>query len=377
MSYLDRIRSELASLRARDLLRTPRRRVPAGVVDFSSNDYLGLRVDPSVRMALAETTLVGSGGSRLLAGASEEHARLEDDLATWLGRGRALLFSSGYLAAIGAIATLARAVDVAYSDEFVHACAIDGLRLTKLPRRIVAHRSTIDRSSATDAALVVTDSLYGMDGTRAPLDRALRGLGPRDALLVDEAHALGTCGLHGSGLASHLRDERVVVIGTLSKAFGCAGGFVAGPADAIALLASTARTFVFDTAAPPSLLAAASAALAIVRDARGDALRARLDANVAHARARFAEIGIALPDDPSPIVPIPIGSERDALGVAERLAERGIFAPAIRPPTVPRGTSRLRVTLRADHTEGEIDRLGDAVRDALPRTYATAGSADR
>ena len=363
MTYLDRIRQELATLDERALLRVPRRSVPAGAIDFSSNDYLGLSRDPRVIAALRESDAVGSGGSRLLGGAHREHAALEEDIATWTGRPRALLFSSGYLAALGAVTTLARFVDIAYSDAHVHACLIDGLRLAKIPRHIIAHASVPERGAGDAAALIVTESVFGMDGSVAPLRELIGSLGGSDILIVDEAHALGVCGPRGAGLLAVERDERVVVVGTLSKALGAAGGFVGGPADAIALLATAARTFVFDTAPPPAVAAAARAALAIVRNEEGDALRARLAANARRVREGLREGGFEIPQDDGAIVPLVIGTERGALALAHELEMRGIFAPAIRPPTVPAGTARLRITVRADHTKANIDQLLDAIAD--------------
>ena len=357
MTYLDRIRHELAELEDRALLRVPRRSVPAGAIDFSSNDYLGLSRDPRVIAALGESEVVGSGGSRLLGGAHREHAALEEEIAAWTGRERALLFSSGYLAALGAITTLARFADIVYSDALVHACLIDGLRLAKIPRYIIPHASVPQHRVGDGAALVVTESVFGMDGSIAPLRELLDALGVADILLIDEAHALGVSGLHGAGRAAALKDERVVVIGTLSKALGAAGGFVAGPADAIALLATAARTFVFDTAPPTAIAAAARAALGIVRSSEGDTLRARLAANARRMREGLRERGFDIPEGDGAVVPLVIGTERSALALAHDLELRGIFAPAIRPPTVPAGTARIRITVRADHSETDIDAL--------------------
>ncbi|MBC5799502.1 MAG: aminotransferase class I/II-fold pyridoxal phosphate-dependent enzyme [Candidatus Eremiobacteraeota bacterium] len=331
------------------------------MIDFASNDYLGLSRHPHVLAAQRSASLAGSGGSRLLSGAHREHTQLENELAAWTGRERALLFSSGYLAALGAIATLAPFVDVAYSDALVHACAIDALRLTKLPRNIVPHATLPGRRDGDHAALFVTESVFGMDGSLAPLDALVAALHAGDVLIVDEAHALGVRGAHGGGLATAFADERIIVIGTLSKALGAAGGFVAGPADAIALLASAARTFVFDTAPAPAVVCAARAALAIVQSAEGDALRVRLEHNAKRLRTGLRGHGVAVADGNGPIVAIIIGSERGALAGARALESRGIFAPAIRPPTVPPGTSRLRLVVRANHTEQEIDALIDAL----------------
>lgn len=368
MTYLDRVRAELALLESLGRRRVARTALPPGAVDFASNDYLGLGADARVVAALRAAERAGSGGSRLLGGAAPEHAALEDALADWTGRERARLFSSGYLAAIGAITALAPCVGVAYSDELVHACIIDGLRLTKLERHIVPHAMLPHRDADARPALLVTESAFGMDGSTAPLPALAAGLRAGDVLLVDEAHALGVCGRAGSGLAAPLRDPRVVIIGTLSKALGGAGGFVAGPAEVVELLTSRARTFVFDTAPPPALAAAAERALQIVRSAEGDALRARLDDLAARVRDELRDLGYDVRGEAGPIVPVVLGSEEAALAFSRELEERGIYAPAVRPPSVPAGTSRLRITLRADHSRADVDGLLRALRAlrALP-----------
>jgi 8-amino-7-oxononanoate synthase len=366
MSYLDRVRTELAVLSAKQRRRVARSAVPPGAVDWASNDYLGLARDERVLAALRGATRAGSGGSRLLGGVAGEYTHLEEALAEWTGRERALLFSSGYLAAIGAITALAPCVSAAYSDALVHACIIDGLRLTKLERHIVPHATLPDRAALERGALIVTESAFGMDGSRAPLAAHVADLRADDVLLIDEAHALGVAGVHGAGYAAAFGDERIVVIGTLSKALGAAGGFVAGPAEVIELLISTARSFIFDTALPPAIAAAAAAAMRIVRDAEGDALRARLDVNAARVRGELRELGYDVRGDAGPIVPVVLGSESAALKLARALEERGAYAPAIRPPTVTPGACRLRVSVRANHTDAEIGALVQALRELRP-----------
>jgi 8-amino-7-oxononanoate synthase len=363
VSYLDRARAELAALAQAQRLRVARAALPSGAADFSSNDYLGLSHDTRVVAALHSTGAVGSGGSRLLSGAHEQHVALEAALAEWTGRERARLFSSGYLAAIGAITTLARCVRVAYSDALVHACIIDGLRLTKLERHIVPHMTFPERLDDARAALIVTESAFGMDGSLAPLPSFVAGLRDEDVLLVDEAHALGIFGHEGGGRAAALRDDRIVVIGTLSKTLGAAGGFVAGPSEVVELLTSTARTFMFDTALPPAIVAAARQALTIVRSDEGHALRSRVRALSARVRNELRALAYDVRGEDAPIVPVVLGSESAALEIARGLAERGVYAPAVRPPTVPPGSSRLRITIRADHADSEIDVLLRAMRD--------------
>lgn len=372
MSYLDRVRAELAIVDAARRRRFARPALPPNAVDFSSNDYLGLARDARVVAALRASERVGSGGSRLLGGAHPEHAALEAELAAWTGREAARLFSSGYLAAIGALTALAACVDVAYSDELVHACIIDGLRLTKLERHIVPHAALPERSRDARPALVVTESVFGMDGSRAPLEALRAQLRDGDVLLVDEAHALGVAGPAGGGYVAALRDERVVVIGTLSKALGAAGGFVAGPLEVVELLTSTARTFIFDTALPPAVAAAAGRALEIARGADGDQLRARLHAIAARVRAELRGLGYHVRGDEGPAIAVIAGSETAALDLARGLEARGIYAPAIRPPTVPHGSCRVRLTVCAHHSDAQIDALLQAMRDE--RTAACVSS---
>ncbi len=366
MSFLDRVRFTLDNLAEGSLLRDVRAAVPIGAIDFSSNDYLGMAHEPAVLAALHAAQRLGSGGSRLLSGAHPEHVALETELAAWTGRERALLFSSGYLAVIGAIVTLAPFVEAIASDERNHACAIDAVRLTNVPRSVYPHGDYVPYRNVP--TMVVTESLFGMTGTRVDICAMLAKLGPSDILVVDEAHALGVAGPRGAGLCASFADPRIVVIGTLSKALGGAGGFVAGARDAIAYLATAARTFIFDTAMPPSVASALRVALAHVASDDGDARRAIVRARTHTLIGELAAIGIVVPASDGPIVPIPIGDAAAALAIGRDLEARGIFAPAIRPPTVPRGESQLRVTLRSDHTEADIRAFGRALAAALVTT---------
>ena len=327
-------------------------------IDFASNDYLGLARDPAVLAALAAAHRAGSGGSRLLSGAYAEHDALERDLAGFLGRERVRVFSSGYLAVLGAIQVAAGLVRAIRSDRENHACAIDAIRLTRLPCSI--YDGAPPALAGDEATLIVSESLFSMSGRIADLPELLAGLRPQDALLVDEAHAIGVFGPRGSGFAAGLDDERIVVAGTLSKAFGCAGGFVAGTAEFVELLTSTARTFIFDTSLPPAI--AAAARVALERLAGGAALRERLFANI---EAFWRGLGVAPPPRPTPIATVPIGDNRRARAIAAALRARGYFAPAIRPPTVPAGSERLRVSLRADHAPEDITAFARTLRELL------------
>lgn len=362
MSYLQRVDAALRDLERRRLRRIVRERSDASegvLLDFSSNDYLGLAEHPAVVAALRAARRVGSGGSRLLAGAYAEHAALERELASYVGREKALLFSSGYHAALGAIVALSKVADAAYSDELNHACLIDGLRATRLVRHIYPHArfaAGVQRGEDLHrGALVVSESIFGMDGDAVDLRAMLAALGENDVLLVDEAHALGVAGEHGGGLALGLDDPRVLVMGTLSKAFGALGGFVAGPAVVIEYLQTAARTFIFDSALPPAVADAARTAVFLARES--DQARTDLDALGARLRSGLRALGYAVPEGIGPIVPVLVGEEEATLALAARLRERGINAPPIRPPTVPAGTCRLRVTLRAAHRLEDIERL--------------------
>ncbi len=358
MSYLRRIEKSLEELERQGLRRTVKSTsdyARGELLDFSSNDYLGLSVHPEVVAALHGARRVGSGGSRLLAGAFEEHDRLEGELAALTGRECALLFSSGYHAALGAIGALASAVQACWSDRLNHASLIDGIRATHLARHVYPHLQFAQQRRGGEPALVVTESLFGVDGDAADLPRIAQALGPDDILFVDEAHALGVLGPEGRGLAYEIRDPRIVVMGTLSKAFGAHGGFVAGPQVAIAYLQSRARAFIFDTALPPAVADAARAGVRLARDAV--AARARLSALAERLREGLTARGYRVPSGMGPIVPVLVGEVEPTLELAERLRRQGINAPPIRPPTVPEGTCRLRVTLRADHTNDDVDRL--------------------
>ena len=356
MSYLNRVDRELQKIRDEHRYRELPLRQLADVIDFSSNDYLGMAKEPQVVEALKHAKRAGSGGARLLAGRNRELSLLEEELADWLGRERALLFSSGYLAGVGAIPVLADLVARIYSDRANHASLIDGIRLSSRPRVIYEH-ATLPQLDANESALVVSETLFGMDGDTIDTVALLRQLHDEDVLLFDEAHALGVTGPEGAGVARHLADPRVLILGTLSKALGTLGGFVAGPSATIDLFVNRARSFIFDTALPPALALAARIALHITRGA--EERRARLNANA--ARLRLA-LGIA---GSGPIVPVLLGEEERAMRISWRLLERRIFVPAIRPPTVPPGTSRLRASLRAEHTLDQVDLLAGELQRCI------------
>ena len=326
------------------------------VVSFASNDYLGLSHHPVVIEAARAATATlgtGAGSARLIVGARPVHRALEAELADWKAAQAALLFSTGFAANLGVLATLGADPDtLIVSDQLNHASIIDGTRLARA-RVAVSRHADVDHVAALldghgGRALVVSDSVFSMDGDLAPVDALAEVCADRGALLVlDEAHAvLGPSTPSIPGLT-------VLVVGTLSKTLGSLGGFVAGPAAYIDLLTSTARSFIFTTATPPGDAAAAAAALAIVRSAEGARLRAELRAHIERLR----------PGHPSPIIPVVLGDEERALAVADALLQRGLLVPAIRPPTVAPGTCRLRIALSAAHTDEQVDVLAAALTD--------------
>jgi 8-amino-7-oxononanoate synthase len=318
------------------------------VVSFAGNDYLGLSAHPVV-MAAAHDAVerwgTGAGASRLVTGSRPVHTQLERALAEWKGEEAAVLFPSGYAANLGVLATFGWAGARILSDERNHASIVDGCRLARADVAVWRHRD-LDHLAALLAGdprptLVVTDTVFSMDGDVAPVAEVAALCRDHDALLVvDEAHAV-------LGPAPDLGDVHHLRVGTLSKALGSAGGFVAGPRAAMALLVNRARPAIYSTAMPPAAAAAALAALGVARSTEGDDRRARLGRLV----DRVA------PGHPTPIVPVVLGPEDRAVAASAALLDRGLLVPAIRPPTVPPGTSRLRVTLSAAHTDAHVDAL--------------------
>ncbi len=335
------------------------------VLVFSSNDYLGLSEHPHVVSAMRGASSAGSTGARLLSGSRGELSALERELAHFLGQEACLVFSSGYLAAVGSIPALAQGADIILSDERNHACLIDGVRLARIPKRIYAAGTIPDALAARDV-LLVTESIYGMAGVAAPLDAlADRARASGWRTLIDDAHGIGVIGARGEGSgAGFARSTQGAVLGTLSKALGSLGGFVAGPADVIRYLMSAARTFVFDTALPPPVVRAARAALELVPGMAAER-RTLVDLG-AKLRSRLAAAGVPVsgaPNDAPHLLFITIGDAGASLAFGEALLERGIFAPAIRPPTVRSGASGIRISLTAGHGEDDVDALVAAIED--------------
>ena len=355
------------------------------LLNFASNDYLGLAQHPALREALVRALArwgVGAGAAHLLGGHRAEHAALEDALARWTGRERALLFSTGYMANLGVVPALLDADDLCVQDKLDHASLLDAARLAgcglkRYPHADVdgARRQLATRPGA--GALLATDGVFSMDGDVAPLAQlAALCAAQRATLMVDDAHGLGVLGAQGAGSVAAAglgQDDVPVLMATLGKALGVAGAFVAGSAALVDGLVQGARTFVYTTAMPPALAAAALAAIDIARfeDWRRDRL-ARLVACFRHGAAAR---GIGLSGSQTPIQPVPVGDNAVALRISARLEDAGFFVPAIRQPTVPSGKSRLRVALSALHAETDVERLLDALAAAIRMHPARRGHA--
>jgi 8-amino-7-oxononanoate synthase len=346
------------------------------LVSFASNDYLGLARHPEVVRALQDAANrwgVGSTAAHLLGGHRGPHADLEREVAHWLGYESALLFSTGYLANLGVIAGLMQRGDVCVQDKLNHACLIDGATLAGCELRRYPHNDVEAAARQLDAAgaapaMLATDGVFSMDGDLAPLPELAALALARGALLfVDDAHGFGVLGPDGQGSPEHLglgaREVPLRMV-TLGKAVGCGGALVLGSHALIDALVQFARPFVYTTAMPPALAAAASAAIAIVR--REPERRTYLQALIARFRGGAAQLGYALTDSMTPIQPLRIGEADAAVALSQALMRRGFYVPAIRPPTVPAGGARLRVTLSAAHTEAQVDHLLDALNEARP-----------
>ena len=345
------------------------RRVTGGreLVDFSSNDYLGLARHPGLAQAMSACAAhagAGSGASHLISGHGTEHALLEEELAAFTGRERALLFSTGYMANLAVIAALAGRGERVLLDRLCHASLIDGARLSGA--RLVRYRHADADSAAAllgeDAAhtaLMATDGVFSMDGDLAPLPQLARIAQAQGVwLVVDDAHGLGVVGTTGRGVLEHFgltSEAAPVLVGTLGKAFGSFGAFVAGEADLIEFLVQKARTYIYTTALPQPVAAATRAALALAQTESWR--RERVAALTARFRSGALAAGVPLGASLTPIQPVVLGSAAAALAASRQLREAGLWVVAIRPPTVPAGSARLRITLSAMHTEAQVDAL--------------------
>jgi 8-amino-7-oxononanoate synthase len=351
------------------------------VLLLCSNNYLGLGDHPRLRRAAADAALAlgtSSGASRLISGSMSIHADLEARIAEFEGTEAALLFGSGYLANTGVIAALARRGEVVFSDELNHASIIDGCRLAGAETFVYRHCDTEHlkwglRRAAGRGSLIVTDGVFSMDGDIAPLaELAILARRHTSRLMVDEAHATGCLGPGGRGsvAAAGLTGEVDLVVGTLGKALGGYGAYVCGSRAMAEYLINTARPFIFSTAPPPPAVAAASAALELLVESPKRV--ERLQANAKALREGLRSQGLDPIGDDTQIVPLVIGEADDAMALCERLLEQGLFAQAIRPPTVPPGTCRLRLTVMATHRIDDLRHaarlIGDAVRELDAQT---------
>nr|WP_193570555.1 8-amino-7-oxononanoate synthase [Luteibacter yeojuensis] len=361
------------------------------LTDFCGNDYLGLAGHRDLVAALSRTAAaegVGTGAAHLVSGHRGEHAALEEELADWTGRERALLFSTGVMANLGALQALlgagampvwGRGASLCVQDRLNHASLIDGAQLAGAELRRYPHGDADGAARQLDArtglpAMIATDGVFSMDGDVAPLTALAEVCRTRTALLyVDDAHGLGVLGPQGAGSVSAAglgTAEVPVLMGTLGKALGCAGAFVAGDAAVIEAIAQFARTYVYTTAMPAALAAATRAAVRLARFDR-DGRRERLAANIARFRAGAAQLGLPLMASGTAIQPLPMGTPAAASAAAAALEAAGFLVVAIRPPTVPRDGARLRITLSALHTADRIDALLEALT-RLPRPVESA-----
>jgi 8-amino-7-oxononanoate synthase len=350
---------------------------------FCSNDYLGLAHHPALSAALSQGAQrygAGSGASHLINGHSRAHAALEDELARWLvpciPQAQALYFCTGYMANLALLTALGDANAVIFSDNLNHASLIDGVRLAKatLQRYPHADVATLESQLANctqPIKLIATDAVFSMDGDLADLP-ALLALAERyDAwVIVDDAHGFGVLGAQGRGTLSHfnLKSERLIYMGTLGKAAGIGGAFVAAHATIIDWLVQAARTYIYTTAAPPAIAHALLASLRLIGGAEGEQRRAHLQELIAQLRTQLTDLIVAHPalgwrlvDSNTAIQPLIVGDNAAALALAAALDAQGLWVPAIRPPTVPMGTARLRITLSAAHTAQDVQRLVDGL----------------
>jgi len=371
----DYLNQELQQIREQGLFRTLRRLDAASdtktvlegkkVLLFSSNNYLGLANDSRMKEKAIEAIKqfgTGSGGSRLTTGNLSLHEQLERDIASFKGKEASLVFSSGFLANVGIISTLMKQGDVILSDSLNHASIIDGCRLSKADTVIYNHVDMNDLEKKLQSVtsyqrkLIVTDGVFSMDGNIAPLPAIVSLAQKYGAMvMVDDAHSTGILGKTGAGTAEYfgLTHQIDLLMGTLSKSIGAEGGYVAASQSLIQYLRNKARSFIFQTALSPSVVAASIEGIRIIREERERSVR--LLENAEFLRNGLKKSGFSLVDGSTPILAVLIGSAQDAVHFSKRLEEEGIFAPAIRPPTVPEGMSRIRLTIMATHRQEQLE----------------------
>lgn len=350
------------------------------VINFSSNDYLGLANSPQIKQkltqALAEGLIsYGSGAAHLVTGHHLQHHIAEDEIADWLGCERALLFSTGYMANLAVQQVLMQAGDIILADKLNHASLIDGALQSEATLKRYPHldimaleRRLQQASKENHQVMIVTDGVFSMDGDLAPLPQIQKLAKTYQAwLLVDDAHGFGTLGQHGKGCFEHFGlepGENTILVGTLGKAFGTSGAFVAGSSVLIESLVQFARPYIYTTAMPQLNALAIREALKLVRSTEvGGAAREKLQQHIKQFKAGAKAIGLTLWDSPTPIQPILLGDSETALMWSEKLKQKGFWVTAIRPPTVPAGQARLRITLSASHSKQQIDSLLKALME--------------
>ncbi|MBT7591956.1 MAG: 8-amino-7-oxononanoate synthase [Candidatus Scalindua sp.] len=342
-------------------------------LSFCSNNYLGLANNPSVVKAVKDAVEEygwGAGASRLVSGNMTLHETLENVISRFKGKEAALVFPTGYMANLGAISSLVSKGDLVICDKLNHASIIDGCRLSGADFRVYAHcdmeklENILRKSSRYNRKLIVTDSVFSMDGDLAPLPDIVRIADKYKAMvMVDEAHGTGVFGRNGRGVVEHfnLNNEIDIVMGTLSKAIGSLGGYVTGDNDLINYLRNKARSFMYTTALPPAVCAASIAAINLIK---GDpSIRESLWHNVRFINDNLKLLNFNLISSESPIIPILVGDAQKAVDMSKLLYERGILIPAIRPPTVPANSSRLRMTVMSTHTKEDLERLLEALSE--------------
>ncbi len=342
---------------------------------FCSNDYLGLANHPEILSAFkqaADKYGVGSGAAHLINGHSIEHQKLEEELAEFTGRDRALLFSTGYMANLGVVNALMERGDMIFSDRLNHASLIDAGLLSNAKMKRYAHNniSALEKlyaKNTSDNTMILTDGVFSMDGDIAPVKSLSQIAKQHNAwLMVDDAHGFGTLGKTGAGLLEqeNLNQNDVpILMATLGKGIGTAGAFVAGSTELIEYLIQTARTYTFTTAMPPAIATATRASLKIIQS--DNERREKLNKHIQQFKKGADELGIELMPSNTAIQPIMIGSTEQTVKISERLRDSGILITAIRPPTVPENTARLRITLSAEHTEEDVVILLDALKSAF------------
>ena len=344
-------------------------------LSFCSNNYLGLASHPSVVAAVKDAVELygwGAGASRLVSGNMTLHETLENEISKFKKKDAAIVFPTGYMANLGVITSLVSNGDLVICDKLNHASIIDGCRLSGADFRVYAHcnmeklENILKKSAKYNCKLIVTDSVFSMDGDLAPLPDLVKIAAKYNAMLmVDEAHGTGVFGENGRGVVEHydLGNEVYVVMGTLSKAIGSLGGYVSGDIDLISYLRNKARTFMYTTALPPAVCAASIAGIKLIQE--DPSMRVSLWNNVRLIKDKLNSLNINTISSESQIIPILIGDAKKAVKVSKLLYDNGILIPAIRPPTVPANSSRLRMTVMSSHTKHDLERLSQTISDVL------------